>query len=541
MLDISLIYVSALTSVSVLGGLTFRRMNGIDMWMMFVVTVTSTVALLNTLIVALGDYVAALKDPWSDLYLRMTLKLEQLLDTQLVRNQVMVILIITVLSTAVIARRLFYALVPAVQIPSRCFQPEKMVSGSEFEMNVPVPKFQCEVHVSMDGKRWVLNGQAFWVRDCLLTAAHVMQDYTYVKLVKGGAVSHVTNWTLLDGDIAMIPMRPEEASRLSLSKAKLISISPGSKSGLLVQVSALGKRSCGFLKTFEQFGFCEYQGSTIKGFSGAPYFMNNQVYGMHLGGAVSNLGYEAAFLDALLVNEEKVYDPEDSGEFIMDQISRDEDWQYERNPYTPDEYKVKANGKYYFLDEDQMDEVRQRFGKRGREVTIRTDFEQESAEPVTVDETVPAAPRAALNFQDQGNLIRAPTASVGARGQVKDQGSAQAPGLRVLKTPASEYQTSSESCPMGSPSLTPVQLNGPSASTRKGKRARTNRQRRLKELEQLRALLNTTPDGRQILQQLQTPNNGLIASLQELSMRSTMTALPDTANLQPLGQRTERY
>lgn len=102
------------------------------------------------------------------------------------------------------------------------------------------------------------------------------------------------------------------------------------------------------------YGFVEYDGSTIAGFSGAPYTNGQKVLGMHLqGGTGGNFGYSASFLISRL---RRVIKPESSEweafEKALAQAARD-DVEWNRGL---DETEVRVGGRYFLFDNEEFDE-----------------------------------------------------------------------------------------------------------------------------------------------------------------------------------------
>lgn len=102
------------------------------------------------------------------------------------------------------------------------------------------------------------------------------------------------------------------------------------------------------------YGFVEYQGSTIAGFSGAPYTNGQKVLGMHLqGGSGGNFGYSSSFLISKL---RKIVKPESSEwaafERALAQAAQDA-VEWERGL---DETEVRVGGRYFLFDNEEFDE-----------------------------------------------------------------------------------------------------------------------------------------------------------------------------------------
>lgn len=120
--------------------------------------------------------------------------------------------------------------------------------------------------------------------------------------------------------------------------------------GLHLQVEICNgtQKSYGPLKTSQVFGEVLYSGSTVAGFSGAPYFAGRFVYGMHVGASSVNFGYEASWLKTVAIKEE------DSDQFFLDKIMKGDLLQYKRSPYDPDEVFIRTGRGYAVLDAERF-------------------------------------------------------------------------------------------------------------------------------------------------------------------------------------------
>lgn len=141
---------------------------------------------------------------------------------------------------------------------------------------------------------------------------------------------------------------------------------PGYKSGKVetlvrpqhVQVVAAREQSNSSMGILQNkpdiaYGFVEYDGSTIAGFSGSPYTNGQKVLGMHLqGGTGGNFGYSASFLTTLLRRKMK---PESSEwaafERVLAQSTQDE-IEWDRGL---DETQVRVGGRYFLFENEEFD------------------------------------------------------------------------------------------------------------------------------------------------------------------------------------------
>lgn len=405
--------------------------------------------------------------------------------------------------------------------------PEKMVPGNHFQLNAKAPKFQAELYGSTDDRKYFPIGQCFWVENYLLTAGHVVFDYSSIKIVNGDNEYIVPSdhWVLKEGDLAMLPVQPGFTSKLQLSKGKLTRKGATNQCGLMAHAVAFGQRSSGFVDPHEQFGYVTYAGSTVKGFSGAPYYLNNTIFGMHLGGNHVNLGYDAAYIRSLLKPTTVISDGrlsnEDSMEWFLEQAEHQKEVLFDRSPYDPDTYRVKLNGTYHMVDDTVMSRLLQTGKTRQRETT---NFDFESADPPNEDGSMPLCPRNAMAFNDSGNLIRAP-ANAGARGQEPDPAIAQPLGERTSVRTDSVSQPPLARSDMESQTLTRVPQSVASRSTQRRKRNRTRsgNQRSENLISQLSALLSRIGGG-QPLSNVVPQMNGLNPSLIRPSVNSITTA-----------------
>lgn len=396
---------------------------------------------------------------------------------------------------------------------------EKMISGSDFQLNVTEPGFQVAIYGSIGGEV-VPVGQGFWIDEGLITAAHVVQDFEEVVLRKNGCEMWYLrdDFVTLDGDLAVLKITAAQTQKLGLSKGKLSPLAIVPNGGLIAQIVAFGKRSAGFVDTYPQFGYCKFGGSTIGGFSGAPYYLNKQIFGMHLGGNLDNIGYEAAYIKSILkpsktIKNHAQYISEDSDDWLIEQAGRVVEFAYDQSPYDPDEYRVKINNRYHVVSYDVLDRM-QKSSKGQRRKDLVLDYESASTDLFYDAESLPLCPRGALNFKDSGNLIRAPAVIAGAPGQEPVQVNAPVPAPRISNSMASTSQIVLEPSHMESLMSTRAPPNGPSRTTVRKQKMRLKNQQLMKTVEQLSRRLEAMENGRQTSAQPPTSTSGLIPNLQ---------------------------
>ncbi|UPT53666.1 MAG: hypothetical protein 1 [Zeugodacus cucurbitae sobemovirus isolate Bc] len=436
---------------------------------------------------------------------------------------------------------------------------ERMMANSTFESVKILPPFQAAVMGSIDGFKYHMVGQCYRVDEGIITAAHVVEDFPYLCIFKDEG--HKINipaerFQIGDGDYACCRQVEDIVQKTGLSQAKFARLAVQKDSGVSVNVVAMNRRSIGFLNEHPQFGYVEYTGSTIKGFSGAPYYFGKTIFGMHIGAQNSNLGYDAAYLRSELKPSRVIrrdvgsISNEDSATWLEEQIDRFGDFTYVRSPYDPDVYKIKVGGQYHIVDEEVMDKLKGRGQKKQRITQIEdlerntlveelskeidpevamvkgllsefgktsickpqpqvTEVIKESCDPPPVEE-LPLAPRDAMTFNDSGNLIRAPAVNAGAHGQGQPQVNVLPQGMPIYPQMGYVYQQPLAPYHMESRPSMPVQQNVVSPSTAKSRRARLRNRQAKKELEQYVQRYGPLDRGEQTSQPQQTIIPGLI-------------------------------
>lgn len=270
-------------------------------------------------------------------------------------------------------------------IPSRLVQgdqyymPEKAMPNSKFEHTKVLPPFQAMIMASTDGKIYHNMGQCFWIEEGILTAAHVIEGFDFLNIYRDEEHNIDVKpevFQIGDGDYAICREPSMITQKVGLAKAKLSRIAIEEDAGLSVNITAMDKRTIGFLSRHPQFGYVSYNGSTTKGFSGAPYYFGRTVFGMHLGSDSKNMGYDGAFLRSELrpskvIKRQTGIRTEDSADWLFEQTQRYDDFEYTRSPFNPDEYKIRVGGMYHIVDEDVLYAVIQKGkGRKAKAETI---------------------------------------------------------------------------------------------------------------------------------------------------------------------------
>lgn len=241
--------------------------------------------------------------------------------------------------------------------------PESMKEGSSL-VTVPLQQFPFVVGIyavkikNPDKKEF--KGSGTIIDGHIVTAAHVVADVkpalTDVDLTTAlyartfdGQYHLLGEWTQIHTD-AVFFKAPQGY------KSGRIETLCRPQHAQVVAARDQANSSMGILKNSPQiaYGFVEYDGSTIAGFSGSPYTNGQKVLGMHLqGGTNGNFGYSASFLVSKM---RRVYKPESSEweafERALAQASQD-DVEWDRGL---DETEIRVGGRYFLFENEEFDE-----------------------------------------------------------------------------------------------------------------------------------------------------------------------------------------
>nr|UGO57381.1 MAG: hypothetical protein 1 [Riboviria sp.] len=246
------------------------------------------------------------------------------------------------------------------------YVPERVRDGSSLYVG-DVPNIQCSVYNPSGPSTWNMVAQGFRYGKFFVSAAHAIRGQERVLLKRGDAEVEVEekSFSFID-DLAYAVIGLDAFATLGMKTAALMDV----VGSAYVTVSAGGQRSNGKVKP-SSFGFVEYDGSTLPGFSGAPYCINRQVYGMHLGGNDRvNMGYDSGFVKTLIemFDEKKRH---------RSYITTDQEWEFVKNMEfksvsgNPDLWLTRSQGKYTTLNEEEK-AVFEEGGRLIREGKIRT-------------------------------------------------------------------------------------------------------------------------------------------------------------------------
>lgn len=156
------------------------------------------------------------------------------------------------------------------------FMVEKAVAGSE-PINGPKPSFQGEVYVVKDGVETRM-GVFFRVDDHLYMPEHVIlaADKVYLHY-NGRKLEMLEKPRQVDLDLVRVSYAP--FCTMEMGAGKFVKRSVPS----FVQVHNGDKMTYGQLRRTTTVGYVEYTGTTLPGFSGAPYYAGRVIMGVHLG------------------------------------------------------------------------------------------------------------------------------------------------------------------------------------------------------------------------------------------------------------------
>lgn len=348
--------------------------------------------------------------------------------------------------------------------------PEKMAPGSQL-FPAQQPTIQCEIYASYDHGDFVYVGQGFRVGINLWTAWHVVCEADELRLYNpkvNQAIVVKNEFKQLSGDVAVLALG-DKLSQISLSTGKFAGVAQDqSTTASFVSVTAKGRQSLGLLTPHQGFGLAIYSGSTLAGFSGAPYLVNKQIYGMHLGHQGVNLGYDGAYLSML-----ERATQESTEDYIYELIGKygKQDLKIVASSYDPDECWVRYGGKYYVMDrfdayrafedyleepEYDVDEAQGEYNVRmskkdkkriGTEKTkieeyydsVNYDYDTEAAKPVGL----PVAPDVMYNDSGNGSVAPAGLSAVAGAGGPSSLARVVVPTssmLNVSQTPTSSLR-----------------------------------------------------------------------------------------------------
>nr|UGO57585.1 MAG: hypothetical protein 1 [Riboviria sp.] len=182
--------------------------------------------------------------------------------------------------------------------------PESIRDNSH-ELETAMPKIQVKVGKVVDGE-FVVFGSAVRIADAIVVPAHVIisasDDNGNVWLKGSQSVIRFSSesFELIETDLMARNTQSEEFSRIGMPHVRLAECL-GEKGEFVSVCGIAGKGTVGRLKHDPtSFGKVMYSGTTMPGYSGAPYTIGNAVSGIHCWGGKINGGYSASYVKVLV-------------------------------------------------------------------------------------------------------------------------------------------------------------------------------------------------------------------------------------------------
>lgn len=204
--------------------------------------------------------------------------------------------------------------------------------------------------------------------ECLIVPGHVWEEVVMRagdRVTLRGKTSdvHVKDSDLVKReiytDVFLIQLPPSTFSKMGVGKPTIGSIDKKTPAKL---AGPAGMGTLGNLSLSERaFGMTHYEGTTLPGYSGAPYTVSGNIVAMHLRGADTqhgpNIGVSAQLL---YVTAKKMLDSklEDSEEWLIDQVTKrkkrmfiDQTWGH------PDSMRVRIGNQFAIIEKDVIASV----------------------------------------------------------------------------------------------------------------------------------------------------------------------------------------
>lgn len=237
------------------------------------------------------------------------------------------------------------------------------------EVDLLKPNCQCSVG-ELVGTEFVLSGSAVLMG----TDEHnylVMPEHVWVstKRVWAKGRQHRVELTGKRGtpdevpianDLVAIAITSKEMSVIGISKMSVCHHVPeyGSEAKI---VGVQGKGTTGVLKhDCSVFGKMTYNGTTMPGYSGSAYMVNNQIAGVHTQGSkLVNGGYSASFIWMILghhirKNLKDMTVLEETHDWLMSLHKKKKNVRVDKQYYDIDEIRIQVDGKYSIVSRDDM-------------------------------------------------------------------------------------------------------------------------------------------------------------------------------------------
>lgn len=238
-------------------------------------------------------------------------------------------------------------------------QLEATVKGSDLESVPEMPACQFLVYGNMrQGDDPQVVGSGFRVDNRLVTAHHVIDQLKEIWLATKNHMVPVNKESFQDMefDVASTMLTPDLA-KLGLKKPTLCS--PGTEpfSAQFVSIYARKphQRTMGMLKPNKMNFYVTYMGTTLPGFSGAPYVSKNRVYGMHIGANGDNIGLDGTYVEQLVSSKNESWDGWSAKDHKF-QAFKVSNGNFLRTPTGYRKISEETYDKYYALGQDLKDQ-----------------------------------------------------------------------------------------------------------------------------------------------------------------------------------------
>nr|QJI53810.1 MAG: hypothetical protein 1 [Solemoviridae sp.] len=201
--------------------------------------------------------------------------------------------------------------------------------------------------------------------ECLVVPAHVWEEVVMragdrVTLRGKTADAHVSDSEVVKKeiytDVFLVQLPPSVFSKIGVAKPNIGSLDKRSAAKL---AGPAGLGTLGNISLSDRaFGMTYYEGTTLPGYSGAPYTVSGNIVAMHLRGADTqhgpNIGVSAQML---YVTAKKTLDLklEDSEEWLVDQVTKrkkkmfiDQTWGH------PDSMRVRIGNQFAIIEKETI-------------------------------------------------------------------------------------------------------------------------------------------------------------------------------------------
>lgn len=255
---------------------------------------------------------------------------------------------------------------------------ESVKRGSDF-FTGDWPSCQLAIWTKDDVGKWQVNGCAWRYQNYIITATHVLEDNVQIGVSTADSKMQIIEVVVLhdENDLAILRVPESIFSLVPVKTARVDS--PDAGFVRCVGPTKTSNTSSGICKSTDVFGVVEYTGSTLHGYSGAPYVSgNNTVVGMHSNGGQKNIGlnaeYIACIIDCLPEKRRFGSKKRQQSDWYNELVTSTSVIRARRSKGNPDEYFVQVNGHYYVMDGADYKE----FTHKAKHAGARVDLDNKS-------------------------------------------------------------------------------------------------------------------------------------------------------------------